>query len=108
MAANKNGFDVISGDDYLRRSFQKLEAGRIDAVLEDSAVVGSFLQESKQAGSFKEGGRLAGGAEVYIAFSPKFAKGREIAALMTEGVRQMRKSGELKTILDKYGVKDWK
>lgn len=108
VTANPSSFDVISGSDAVQRSFQKLDAGRIDAYLEDSAVAGYFFQQNKQMGTYKESGTLEGGVEMFLAFSPKFAKGKEIAALMTDGVRQMRKSGELKTILDKYGVKDWK
>ena len=108
FASHQGSFDVISGEDYLSRNFKKLSAGSLGAVLDDGAAIAQFLKESGQLDKFKDGGALPGGLDLYIAFSPKYAKGKEMAELMTNGMRQMRKSGELKTILDKYGVKDWK
>jgi len=44
----------------------------------------------------------------YIAFGPTNPRAHELARLWDEGVRRLRKNGELKRILDRYGIKDWK
>jgi len=33
---------------------------------------------------------------------------KAIAKMLSNGIIDLRKSGELKKILDRYGVKDWK
>jgi polar amino acid transport system substrate-binding protein len=106
-AKHRRSVDAISGPDYVRRSFVKLATGRIDAFLEDSTVAESFLRGSGQVGKFKEAGRLSAGTEVHLAFAPGRADSRELAALIDDGVRQLRRSGELQAILSRYGVTDW-
>lgn len=106
-ARHRRAVDAISGPDYVRRSFVKLAAGRIDAFLEDSTVATYFLRSSGQTGKFKEAGRLHAGTEVHLAFAPGLADSRELAALITDGVRELRRSGELQAILNRYGVTDW-
>ncbi len=108
VARNRRAVDPMGGEDYLRRSFIKLGMGRIDAFLEDGTVIAAFLKETDQQGQFKDAGALSQGEAIFIAFSPRFARGKDFATLITEGVRNMRKSGELKTILARYGVIDWK
>lgn len=44
---------------------------------------------------------------MYIAFSPAISQSKEYARILSEGVDTLRKSGELKTILKKYGLDDW-
>jgi polar amino acid transport system substrate-binding protein len=45
---------------------------------------------------------------VYIAFSPGNPKSQEYAQILSKGIQQLRASGELATILKKYGMSDWK
>lgn len=106
-AGNRRAVDAISGPDYVRRSFVKLESGRIDTFLEDRTVADYFLRGSGQTGKFKQAGQLHAGTEVHIAFAPGLAEGRKLAALISEGVRDLRRTGELQAILSRYGVTDW-
>jgi len=47
-------------------------------------------------------------SKLYIAFSPKNPKSKEYAKLITDGIEQMRLSGELSQILAKYKLTDWR
>lgn len=49
-----------------------------------------------------------GPTENFIAFSPVNPKSREYAAILDRGMAEMRASGRLRQILQRYGVKDWK
>ncbi|MNT92496.1 hypothetical protein D3C72_2337940 [compost metagenome] len=50
---------------------------------------------------------LADDPFLYVSFSPANPKSPQYAALITKGISELRQSGELKKILDKYGVLDW-
>ena len=47
-------------------------------------------------------------AKIYLAFSPKNPKSKSYARLISKGIIEMRASGDLQKILDKYGMRDWK
>lgn len=107
MAKNKKSFDLAVGDDPTAKNILKLGAGRIDAALEDSNVMAYYIQTGKAKGIIKVGCDSVR-TPAFIGFSPKKPKSKEYIVLLDAGIIQMRKSGELKTILDKYGVSDWK
>jgi polar amino acid transport system substrate-binding protein len=105
---NNNLIDLISGQDYLRRNFVKLEKGRIDTVIDDLIVVKYFLKQTNQEDKFKSAGIVKNGYGIYLAFSPKYPNAKEMADMIGKGVKKLRESGKLKIILEKYGVTDWK
>ena len=45
--------------------------------------------------------------DVYIACAPSKILSKTYAELLSKGVQQLRESGELQTILRKYGLGDW-
>jgi len=47
-------------------------------------------------------------SKLFIAFSPKNPKSQEYAKLLSEGTAALRASGELRKILAKYGLSDWR
>lgn len=103
------------GDEPVRLNIRKLVKGRVDAVIEDKLV---FLYNAKEAGLLDQVEEAGSNpiinpsdyqaVQVYIAFSPKNPKSGEYARILSEGIREMRASGEFQKILDKYGLKDWK
>jgi polar amino acid transport system substrate-binding protein len=97
---------IASGDTALDTNFRKLEAGRIDVLVEDRNVVEQFLVGSGQAERFEIVGDL-GDDDLFIAFSPATEGADELARLLGEGVQQLRASGELAAILARYAVRDW-
>jgi polar amino acid transport system substrate-binding protein len=99
-----------TGDDALERNINKAKLGRIDVILEDEAV---FLLKASEMGKtelFINAGYDTGPVEenvIFVAFSPSNPKSKEYAKILSDGMDELRKSGTLKTILSKYGLKDW-
>lgn len=98
----------VGGLDPLEQNLQKLKAGRIDTLCEGSLVMENHLKNiTKVDIKLKAVGSLSK-SKSYIAFTPQNPKSPELAKILSDGMIQLRKSGELKKILDKYGLKDWK
>lgn len=110
MNANKGSgkIDIMGGDDPLKKNILKLKAKRIDTMIEVKPVFDHTVKEMGVADLFKSAGSDGEADPVYIAFSPKNPKSKEYAKILSDGIKEMRQSGELATILAKYGQKDWK
>lgn len=107
-SANMNRISFSSGDDALDKNIQDLLAGKVDVICEDSNVLFYRTNKSGIANQLKmtrDPDRLS---EIYVAFSPKNPKSSEYAAILDAGITELRKSGKLKSILQKYGLSDWK
>jgi polar amino acid transport system substrate-binding protein len=105
--AGKPALQVISGDNALDQNVKKLKAGRVDVVAESQAVFSAKVADMGLKGEFDLAGTQGEPDEVYVACSPARPASRDYARLLTEGVRAMRASGELSTLLEKYGVDPW-
>jgi polar amino acid transport system substrate-binding protein len=106
--ANPGIAQTMTGDEGLRRNIEKLQAKRLDAVLENRDVFTYKTSLLKLQGRFKEAGCDQTPDEgVFIAFSPKHPKAKTLAAQLDAGVQRMRRDGSLQRILDKYSVKMW-
>lgn len=104
---DRSRVDLVGGRNPTDANLRKLLAGRIDTAMEARAVLDYKLKSLGLSGSVDFAGGTPSGP-IYIAFSPKHPKAREYARLLDEGIARMRASGELKAILDRYGVSDWK
>ena len=106
----KNPDKVIQmgGNDVVRRILLMMQQGRVDAYLEDrniafyTAKQNNLMDEIEVAGT--EGTPIA----MYIGFSSALPQSKEYAKILSDGILRLRKNGQLKIILDKYGVTDWK
>ncbi len=109
IKAKKDKVDLVAGDDALDKNIKKLEAGRIDVLVEDQNVFSNKVSELGMSAKFDEAGRVpvSETSELYIAFSNKNPKAKEYAKLLGDGIKKMRASGELAKILAKYNMKDW-
>jgi polar amino acid transport system substrate-binding protein len=105
MAANKGLIDAIGGEEPQKMNINKLEAGRVDGVLEDGSVMAYALKKLGAKGVKKIGCERKTEL-IYIAFSSKSPKGAELAQLLDDGIKELRKNGKLKSILAKYGIND--
>ena len=107
---NKNDSDkiqIVSGENALASNIRKLQMGRIDATIEDRLVFQHYLKENNIPDRFSEAG-IAYVEAVYICFSPRRVKAHEYADIITSGMRELRASGKLDQILEKYGITDWR
>lgn len=107
--AEHEGFRVQAtlGEDALQTNIRKLLADRIDVVVSNRAV---FFYTAKSM-TVRERVAFAGSAAdheaLYIAFSAADPRAPELARLLDEGIRRLRASGELDTLLAPYGLVDW-
>jgi len=112
---NTMNVQVVKSDDPVTLNLKKLIKGNIDAYPEDKLV---FLYNAKLMGvldQVEEAGMIPivekedfEATKIYLAFSPMNPKSVEYAKILSDGIKEMRASGELQKVLDKYGLKDWK
>lgn len=107
--ANPGVADYVSGDTATETNIKKLGAGRINSYIENIAVFNNKVKEMGMTGKFKNAGATASEATpIFIAFSPAQATSAGYAKILSDKITELRASGELKKILAKYGVDDWK
>ncbi len=106
--ANKSRLDIAFGDNVLESNFQKLVNGRVDAIADGGAVLRYTANKMKLLGQVESAGIGTEGDPTYIAFSPALPTSKKYAQILSDGIDQLRKSGELKKILAVYGLTDWK
>lgn len=104
---HKDLVDYASGESPLETSMKKLNAGRLTAVVEDKNVFGLTAANAGFKDTFEEVGTSNEKIKLYVAFSAKNPKAKEYVSIFEKGWAELRKSGELKKILDKYNAKDW-
>lgn len=107
IAKRPDGFDAAFGDNPLVSNIRKLQADRTEIVLENDTVFSYTSSMEKLLGKFISAGCLPDD-KLFVSFSGKNPKSAEYVKIFNEGLEAMRKSGELKPILEKYGVTDWK
>jgi polar amino acid transport system substrate-binding protein len=100
--------EFTSGNDALQKNINKLLTKRIQAIVEDNQVVNYYLNNNQLSHSLRDAGAVPPENKVGICFSSLLPESGKLAVLLSDGIIQMRKTGELQKILDKYGVKDWK
>lgn len=99
IAASKHG---------LNQNIKMLLSERIDVLIANTQVMSRHLSAlpTMNAENIKEAGRLAG-ETMHFAFSRNDENSHLYIKWLNDGVKQLRISGELKLILEKYGVEDW-
>jgi polar amino acid transport system substrate-binding protein len=102
---NTKRIEIISGDDPLTRNISKLASGRITSFIENSTVVQYHQANNKKTTPLTKGACLRD-VPIYIAFSPVNPQSKAYAQIVSDGMVELRKSGALKKILAKYGLKD--
>lgn len=98
---------TASGDQPSVRNLRKLAAGSLDGMIEAGIVMDYQLLKTGLAQKV-----ISAGCDtpepIYVAFGPKGSQGDVLVKRFDQGVTELRRSGKLAEILNKYGVKDWK
>jgi len=106
---------AMYGDDVLGRNVNMLLKKRTDLYVENEYMVSYFLYRKIQAGN-KEMENIVpvdnvpvdeGVGESYPVFY-KERNGQKYAALFTQGMKELRASGQMDIIMSRYGLKDWR
>lgn len=104
--ANQGMVQVINKANALELNIKKLVAGRIDVTIEDAAVFTTKVAALGLDGQIEEAGAVGFPDNATIAFSPARESSKKYAEILSQGLKEMRTSGALKELLDKYGLKD--
>ncbi len=94
-------------EDLIYRLFKKLKLGRIDTFSEAAYVADYKLQKYGLQDSFEKAGQFDKILWGRMCFSPKNPKAHEYAQLIDTGMQELRKSGDLKKVMQKYGLYVW-
>lgn len=108
--ANKDKIRIdefVGSQGMIPRMFQFLAARRADAVIMTSDVYDMGLSDGAAGGVFKEAGCLANEKLAVGLSKANPERARWIAGKLDHGIRKLRASGELKTILARYGIAQW-
>jgi polar amino acid transport system substrate-binding protein len=105
--ARSPNIQISTGDAPLTRNIRMLVAGRVDVVVSSKPVMQAKLEELKLADQVQQVDTLGDPQDVYIACAPGKILSKTYTDLLSSGVQAMRASGELQTILRKYGLADW-
>tara|TARA_R110001592_G_scaffold65203_2_gene200287 strand:- start:7861 stop:8754 length:894 start_codon:yes stop_codon:yes gene_type:complete len=113
LAKDKDSVVLLTGNSVFAKNLKKLEHKRVDVVLMDKVSGRHAIQTAVDQGELGQGlvkllGCSGMPANLYLAFSgrtPDISK--KLASTFDKGIEELRKSGELKEILSKYGLQDW-
>lgn len=109
IRARNRSFIPFSGDRPLEQLIHATHLKQLDGFIENPVV----LQYTSAAAKLTLNKlKIVGWVEnhdpaLYISFSPNNPKSAEYAQILSEGVEELRRSGELQRILARYNLKDW-
>lgn len=111
IKANKKSGKVVftRGEEALQLLINKLQTGKVDAIVEDPNVMFfALMKMGIPLGEVKAVGSPNDFQDLYIAFSPELAASKTFAQQFDEGIRKLRTSGKLNQIMRRYNLADWK
>jgi ABC-type amino acid transport substrate-binding protein len=68
----------------------------------------NLVNQNIPASQVSNVGNLGENNDLFVAFSPGKDSSKKYSEQFSAGIADLRKSGKLKQILDRYNVKDWK
>jgi len=105
---HQKNWKKVQISDSLHSLVKKLLAGRIDTFPDDRMVVNWYVKKNNLSGKLQEAGLAVDSEKLYIAFSPKLKSSQKYAEILSNGIGEFRKNGQLSKILSRYGLEDWK
>ena len=100
--------EIAMGENALENNFRKLEAGRMDVVMENENVGRYMVQELKLQDAIDFADCATHHvATTHVAVSLTRPDARNILSRINKGLAELRRSGELAGILKPYGMSDW-
>ncbi len=104
---NSKNIFMNGGNNPLKINIIRLKTNQLQALIEAKPVFTHTVQKMGLTELFKPVGLVGDPYPVYVAFSPGHPKSKEYARILSDGITQLRQSGELAKIMAKYGQKDW-
>lgn len=107
LAQKPKNVRVFSGDTPLKAAIDALVKGEIDAVPENRPVFIWALKEKGLSPSEFRTIFVYDADPIFVAFSPKNPRAKELADIFDKRLKAMHASGRLAEILKGYGLTDW-
>lgn len=107
LNSKSSKISYIAAQDGDLHLFLMIEAEHIDAMIEDQLVGNYILDQMGKKNLFKSVRIQQNYIYGYIGFSSKDKAPQKLADIFDEDIVKLRKSGQLKHILDVYGLSDW-
>jgi polar amino acid transport system substrate-binding protein len=99
---------AVRGNRALDRLIALVDAGRIDAFIENAPVVHATLRElGRGTDGLRPAGSPGAGVPLYLAMSPVLADAHQLVERFDAGLDTLRQDGRLTAILARYGLTDW-
>ena len=105
---NKHRIQFNYGESPVENNIRMLLSKRVDAVIAAEPVFLHLVNRLGYHNTFVFAGVGNEPKKSYIAFSPELDSSESYAALLSDGMANLRASGELERILAGYGLSDWK
>ncbi len=97
----------LSGEKITERAMKMLMHGHISTYLDDINIARYKIKQNHWQDKINIAGCLSQSLrKVYIGFTAS-DKGRNLAFMFDNGIGDLRRSGKLKSILEKYDLQDW-
>jgi len=102
-----SGVEVVEGEDPLGDLMGLLTGRKVEVIAEsEPTLLWNFRENNLSRDDFRVVYKH-NTESIYVGFAPT-DDGRRFAGLFDEGIRTMRASGALATLLKRYGMRDWK
>jgi polar amino acid transport system substrate-binding protein len=108
IKAHHDRVEEAAGDAPLDANLKKVASNRVDATIDDAAVMAFTIARLGLGNQLREAGSDATVSDLYIAFTKAKPEGAVYARQLSEGIAALRSQGKLAAILGRYGLKDWK
>ena len=104
MDTDNDSVSQLYGNNAIQRNIELLSMGRIDVLVETGPVFWYYAKQMNLSDKFRLAGSVSKPEPCYIAFSPENANHVQLAAILDEGIRQLRDNGELVKITQRYNM----
>jgi len=98
---------VATGETAMEHNLKKLAAGRGTVLLDDQTVVEYTVKSLGLQDEIRPAGLYGDPLPMYPLFLAQRQGSQRLSAQISDGIRSLRQSRELRKILAKYNVKDW-
>jgi polar amino acid transport system substrate-binding protein len=105
VAENPAGVSVLHGETPFLSGLDKLRHQELDVLIEDATV--AVTAASSASVTIRAAGIAAPPQPLRVGFSQSVPESRAYERIFSTGLAELRRSGKLAEILNRYGVDDW-
>ncbi|MCB6184451.1 transporter substrate-binding domain-containing protein [Leeia sp. TBRC 13508] len=104
LASNSKFVDASMGDLPANQNFDKLQADRLDVVLEDRLVSQYIAAQRQPKLKIREAGCIVADDTIYLVLPKKMKNAEKLMSALDSYITQSRQDGRFAKLLQKYGI----